>query len=496
MRRILSIVAVLALVLVSMAIVSCSDDEATSANAISLEDAIGQMLLIGFRGLDVHAELADILDEVRPGGVILYRTDVPSDGAIERNIESPHQLRALIAGLQDQAHIPYFIAIDAEGGNITQLQADDGFSVLVPSHQVLGTGPIAETLTVALDLADELRDLGINWNFAPVVDVNVNPDSPSIGSLGRSFGADPDRVVEHAEAFVSAMRSHDVIPLLKHFPGHGSDDGTTEQGVRQLSQTYQREIELQPFRDLIGDGYDEPILLAHVIISELDPSGRPVSLSETVVTGLLRNDLGFGGVIVSDRVMDPEIVAQYGLGGSAIAAIQAGADVLLAVNQSPGYDLEKLIEIKDAIVEAVEAGDISEERIFESARRIMALKRAYGIVGAESESASYIPATNPHHLSCPSCAARRLTIEQDCHPRSESCPQPQRPRDCSPCWKRPAAPISRSRRPKRRERPLPDSQPCKPALPSRRALKIARSPAQPATSRSASTPQPATTCRS
>ena len=384
MRRMLSIVAVLALGLVGVATVSCGDDEATNADAMSLEDAVGQMLLIGFRGLDVHAELADILDEVRPGGVILYRTDVPSDGAIERNIESPDQLRSLIAGLQDQAHIPYFIALDAEGGNIMQLQVDDGFSTVVPSHQDLGAGPIAETSNVAMDLADELHDLGINWNFAPVVDVNVNPDSPSVGSLGRSFGADPNRVVEHAQAFISAMRSHDVVPMLKHFPGHGSDDGTTEQGVRQLSHTYQREIELQPFRDLIGDGYGDPILLAHVIISELDPSGVTVSLSETVVTGLLRDDLGFDGVIVSARVMDPAIVAQYGLGGSAIAAIQAGADVLLAVNQSPGYDLEKLIEIKDAILEAVEAGDISEERIFESARRIMALKRVYGIVDAES----------------------------------------------------------------------------------------------------------------
>ena len=338
------------------------------------------MLLIGFRGLEVGDELAELLDEIRPGGVILYDHDAPSNSELWRNVASPEQLRALTEALQDRAQVGYFIAIDAEGGAIHELQQGKGFATAVPSHLSLGMGDSSATSQVATELAEELRELGINWNFAPVVDVNVNPDSPSIGGPGRSFSADPAVVADHAGAFAAAMRSRDVIPILKHFPGHGSDDGTRTDGVRDLSRTYQREIELAPYRSLIAGGYDDPILTAHVIVRELDDSGTPISLSESVVTGLLRNELGFQGVIVSDRLMDPEIVARYGLGGAALAAIQAGADVLLAVNQSTDYDLGKLIEIKQAILDAVAAGLISEERIYASVERILALKRAYGII--------------------------------------------------------------------------------------------------------------------
>ncbi len=373
MKRTLLVLA--GLLIAAVALVGCGDDD-----SLSLEDAVGQMLLVGFRGETLDTDVRAILDEVRPGGVILYDRDFPSDGVAERNIASPEQLRDLIAALQDQAHVAYFIAVDAEGGVVHRLKERYGFRVVVPSHQALGAGPISETESIAADLATELAKLGINWNFAPVVDVNLVADSPSIGGLERSFSADPEVVAAHAAAFAGALRDGGVIPILKHFPGHGSDAGVRHRGIPDVSETYQHDVELSPYRALIADGYDDAIFVSHVVNRVLDSSGRPASLSPAIVAGVLRDELGFEGVIVSDDVMYAAIVEQYGLGGAAVAAILAGADVLLATNQSPGYDLGQLAEIKEAILAAVEAGEISEERIYESAERILALKRAYGIV--------------------------------------------------------------------------------------------------------------------
>ena len=376
MRRLLLVLACALVVAASVAACGSDDD----ARSLSLEDAVGQMLLVGFRGETLDADVREMLDEVRPGGVILYDRDFPSEGEAERNIASPEQVRALVSALQEQAQIAYFVAVDAEGGIVHRLKERYGFTVVVPSHQTLGAGPVSETAAIAADLADELAELGINWNFAPVVDVNVVADSPSIGGLERSFSADPDIVAEHAAAFADALRDGGIIPILKHFPGHGSDAGVRLQGIPDVSETYQRDVELSPYRTLIEDGYNDAVLVSHVVNRVLDESGRPASHSEEIVSELLRDELGFEGVIVSDDVMNQAIVEQYGLGEAAVAAIRAGADVLLAINQSPGYDLDQLTQIKQAILQAVADGEISEDRIYESVERILALKRRYDIL--------------------------------------------------------------------------------------------------------------------
>lgn len=178
-----------------------SDDDARS---LSLEDAVGQMLLIGFQGERLDEETAGLLDDIAPGGVILFDYDLPSGGAKPRNITSPEQLRALIDELQAQAEIAYFIAIDVEGGLINRLKPAYGFSIDLPSHQALGAGTAADTRAAASASAAELHELGINWNLAPVVDVNVFPESPAIGALERSFSAEPEVVAAHAEAIAKA----------------------------------------------------------------------------------------------------------------------------------------------------------------------------------------------------------------------------------------------------------------------------------------------------
>ena len=349
------------------------------ARSLPLEDAVGQMLLIGFPGERLGEETVALLDDIAPGGVILFDYDLPSGGAQPRNITSPMQVRALIAELQAQAKIAYFIAIDVEGGLVNRLKPAYGFGIDLPSHQALGAGAAAATGTAAAAAAAELRQLGINWNLAPVVDVNVFPESPAIGALERSFSADPEIVAAHAAAFAGAHAAAGVISTLKHFPGHGSAAGDTHLGVTDVTSSYVREDELAPYRLLIEEGYGDAVMTAHVVNRDLDPSGRPATLSGAIVTGLLREALGFRGVILADDMQMGAIVERYSIEGAAVEAIKAGVDVIPIANQLSA-DLTEVYRVKRAILEAVAEGAISEDRIYESVERILSLKRRYGLI--------------------------------------------------------------------------------------------------------------------
>lgn len=350
-----------------------------AAAALTLEQAVGQMLLVGFRGTTVDEPTAAMLREIQPGGLILFDRDGPSGGELERNITSREQLQALTAQLQAQAAIPYFIAIDAEGGYVNRLKEKYGFNLKVPTAQQLGNGAAAETAAIAGQLADEMQETGLNWNLAPVVDVNVNPESPAIGAIERAFSADPTVVAAHAQAFSGAMRQRQVIPTLKHFPGHGSAGGDTHLGVTDVTATYNRDAELTPYRELIGGGYDGAVMTAHIVNRNLDTAARPATLSPPIISGLLRQELGFAGVVVSDDMQMGAIVAEYGPEEAAIAAVQAGVDIILLANQQGDYDLQRVYRVRDALLLAVAYGALTEERIYQSAERILDLKESYGI---------------------------------------------------------------------------------------------------------------------
>ena len=350
-----------------------------AASALTLEQAVGQMLLVGFRGTTLNEPTAAMLRDIQPGGLILFDRDGPSGGELTRNITSREQLQALTAQLQEQAAIPYFIAIDAEGGYVNRLKEKYGFALKVPTAQQLGAQPVAETAAIAGQLADEMQAVGLNWNLAPVADVNVNPESPAIGAIERAFSPDPTLVAAHAQAFSGAMRERQVIPTLKHFPGHGSAAGDTHLGVTDVTATYNQELELSPYRELISGGYADPIMTAHIVNRNLDAAARPATLSPAIISGLLRQELGFAGLVVSDDMQMGAIVAEYGPEAAAIAAVQAGVDVILLANQQGDYDLQRVYQVRDALLQAVAAGVMTEERIYQSAERILSLKERYGI---------------------------------------------------------------------------------------------------------------------
>ena len=243
----------------------------------------------------------------------------------------------------------------------------------------MARGRLLETQSLAGASARQLSNLGINWNLAPVVDVNVFPESPAIGYWERSFSDDPDAVAEHAAAFARAHHGEGVVSTLKHFPGHGSAVGDTHLGVTDVTDSFIRDGELAPYRTLIDNGYDDVVMTAHVVNRHLDPSARPATLSRPIITELLRGELDFDGVILSDDMQMGAILEEYRLEAAAIEAIKAGVDVILIANQNT-YDIDHVRRIKAAIIEAVEKGEISRQRIDESVERILALKRKYGLI--------------------------------------------------------------------------------------------------------------------
>ena len=346
-------------------------DAATDLD-VSLDVKIGQMLMVGFRGLEVdeqHPIVRDIRD-LHLGGTVLFDYDVALQSPV-RNVQSPEQVQALVAALQGFASIPLLVAVDQEGGRICRLKEKYGFPPTV-SHQYLGTLDSATvTHRHASAMAQTLAGLGINVNLAPVVDLNTNPENPVIGSLERSFSADPDVVRRNGLEFIAAHHEQGVLCTLKHFPGHGSSAGDSHLGLVDVTSTWDP-IELRPYQDLINAGQTDLIMTAHVFNARLDPD-QPATLSRAVITGLLREQLGYDGVVVSDDMQMGAIVQQYGFETALRLTIEAGVDIVAIANNLE-YDETIAARSVDLIQRWVSEGRIGEERIETSYRRIRRVK--------------------------------------------------------------------------------------------------------------------------
>jgi len=337
-----------------------------------LDVKIGQMLMVGFRGLEVDNEHF-IVQDIRKrhlGGVVLFDYDVPSQQPV-RNIESPSQVRALIASLKSISATPLLVAIDQEGGVVTRLKERHGFPPTV-SHQHLGKlNDLETTHKHATLLAKTLADLGINLNLAPVVDLCANPDNPIIARYERCFSAVPLVVADHALHFIQAHHQQGVLCALKHFPGHGSSTANSHLGLTDVTDTWSR-VELEPYVRIIGAGQADAIMTAHVFIANLDIQ-YPATLSRVTIRGILREELDYDGVVISDDMQMGAIVRHYGFGMAIRKAIDAGVDILVFANNSV-YEEDVARRTIEVIRELVQAGTISEARIDESYRRIQRLK--------------------------------------------------------------------------------------------------------------------------
>jgi beta-N-acetylhexosaminidase len=282
------------------------------------------------------------------------------------------QITNLSSDLQDGVTIPLLIATDQEGGLVARLDENNGFTETQTAYQ-LGTVVDNEdsTRNQAQMMARWLFDSGINTNLAPVVDVNVNPVSPAIGYHGRSFSSDPLKVFNHANWFISEFEYYDIISSLKHFPGHGSAEQDSHLGFTDVTTTW-ADSELVPYRELISAGYSDMIMIGHLYNAQWDPI-HPASLSKNVITGILRDSLGFQGVVASDAMFMRAITDNYSFEEALVLAVNAGTDLLLyTTNEYNGSSL--VAEVIRVIRKNIDDGVILPDRIEESYQRIMSLK--------------------------------------------------------------------------------------------------------------------------
>lgn len=334
-----------------------------------LKKEIGNMLIVGFDQKEINSQtpIVNAIQRYNLGGVILFNRfyDEPQGS---KNIESPHQLQQLTSQLKSIAP-ELFIGIDQEGGKVERLKKVDGF-MHTPSAQKMATLVPKKVKEHYETLSKMLRQNGININFAPVVDLAVNPQNKVIYQLERSYGQNAKEVVLYASLFMDALAKEQVFSVLKHFPGHGSSLGDSHQGFVDVTQTWSKK-ELEPYALLIKQKKVPMIMTAHVFNAQLDAQ-YPATLSYSTNTTLLRDTLGFEGVIVSDDMQMKAIRNHYGLSQSVRLAINAGVDMLLFGNQLAHDDIEELIE---TIYKEVQAGKIDYERIVQANQRINALKQ-------------------------------------------------------------------------------------------------------------------------
>ncbi|MFJ3198024.1 glycoside hydrolase family 3 protein [Streptomyces griseoviridis] len=290
-----------------------------------------------------------------------------SVGLFGRNIASPEQLAALTAQLRAERD-DVLVAIDEEGGDVTRLEVRAGSSY--PGNHALGAVDDPElTREVAHDLGRRLAACGVNLNWAPSADVNSNPDNPVIGV--RSFGADPALVARHTAAYVTGLQAAGVAACTKHFPGHG-DTATDSHHALPRIDVGPRELaerELEPFRAAIAAG-TRAVMSAHILVPALDPD-LPATLSRRILTGLLREELGYDGLIVTDGMEMQAISATYGIERGSVLAIAAGADAICVGGGLADDDTVR--RLRDALVTAVRTGELAEERLAEAAARVRTL---------------------------------------------------------------------------------------------------------------------------
>ena len=351
---------------------------------------IAQMIMVGFKEAEVAegTPIVGVLGEFSLGGVILYNIDLKCfleaqkknpglsrfEGAklCPKNIISLQQLRALTADLQGYSNSPLLIAVDQEGGLVSRLAPAAGFAERESPHELGKKDDLAETSRVAEGMAIDLRKSGINLNLAPVVDLALNPESLIVRN-GRSFGSDPQLVYRHAREFIRAQKKHGVLTTLKHFPGKGSAGADTHFEMAEVTHSYQ-DRELYPFSKLIDEGLADLIITSHILHRGWDEE-YPVTLSSRVLRGLLREKLGYRGVIISDDLQMGAIVKQFSLEEACILAVQAGVDILLASNNSPeGDDPTLFSRMFEAVVKSVERRRISRSIIEAAHARIMDLR--------------------------------------------------------------------------------------------------------------------------
>jgi beta-N-acetylhexosaminidase len=348
-------------------------DVVVVVDGMTLEQKIGQMLLLGFGGTQMDATIASFLDEMQPGGVALFT----------RNITGPEQTMKLVQGIRDHdvvvagRSVPPFVAVDQEGGNVVRLKSQ---AAVLPSAMALGAADDVELARqVGRTLGQDLVSWGFNMNLAPVLDVNSNPRNPVIGI--RSFGGDAKRVAEIGVGYARGLGDAGVVAVAKHFPGHGDTDVDSHYGLPVLQHDRARlfDVELRPFARAFAEGLPA-IMTAHIVLPMIAEGGDvPATVSHKVLTGLLREELAYDGLVITDGLEMQGIVDHFrsehsGAGEAAVQAVVAGADMVMVL-----WSVEKKREVRQCLLDAATSGRLPRDRVDQAVRRVLEAKARAGL---------------------------------------------------------------------------------------------------------------------
>lgn len=356
----------------------------------SLHDMVGEMIMTGFHGNGIGANEPEFraiesqIHDHKIGGVILFDIDVAGLRArgtapdvmrtqtFSSNIQNLDQVTQMTERLQRAANGGLFIAVDQEGGTVARLKPEHGFAPTPAACEL--SHNITETYNAGLRMGMRLRTLGINVNFAPVLDVNINPNCPIIGARGRAFSSDAERVTQYAGAFGRGMSDAGIAYAFKHFPGHGSATTDSHRGVTDITATW-RDAELTPYRKILPENpHGAMVMVGHLVNRNIDTA--PSSLSAKTIN--MARQMGFDGVIVSDDLNMGALANEYSTNEIIFRAISAGNDILIFGNNLK-YDANMGADVHTAIMKMVESGRIPSSRIYESYVRIMKLKKQIGL---------------------------------------------------------------------------------------------------------------------
>ncbi len=333
------------------------DDIEKELEKMTLDEKIGQMLIIYYTKGKMDNTLRNSLATVKPGGFILFADNFTN---YEDSLE-------LIKEIKNSSKIPMFIAIDQEGGNVQRLKklSDREVTKIPYMYDVGSVDDVEYTKEIGRVIAEELRVFGVNMDFAPVIDVYENKDNTVIGK--RSFGDRPEFVSKHGIALANSLSNNGVIPVYKHFPGHGNTSTDSHEDLPIVNKSKEELLnsDLIPFKDAIKDGA-EIIMIGHLAVPSITGDNTPASLSKELITDFLKDELGYKGLVITDALNMGAITKNYSNDEKYVKAINAGVDLLLM----PGSSKEALASIK----KSVESGLISEDRIDDAVRKILALK--------------------------------------------------------------------------------------------------------------------------
>lgn len=342
---------------------------------MSLREKVGQLFIVRPEALaeNSNAETAPATDRV-DDAVISRIEEYPVGGIalFSRNITSAEQLPMFISDLQSSSKYPLFIAVDEEGGRVARIANSDFFNVAsYKSMEDIGkSGDASKAEEVGRQIGLYLKELGFNLDFAPVADTNTNPQNIVIGD--RSYGSDPALVARMVSAQLDGMHDSGIMGTLKHFPGHGDTKDDTHSGYVSIEKTWDelKECELVPFITALPKA--DMVMVSHITAVNVTSDKLPTSMSETMITGKLRNELGYDGVIITDAMAMGAVADNYTSAEAAVTAVKAGVDiVLMPLN---------LDEAFNGVMNAVTDGEISMERLDESVMRILKLKARYKLI--------------------------------------------------------------------------------------------------------------------